>query len=66
MGEGQASSDAEEGLYRVLLEDKVETVVLGDYGSDFNAIPPRLLDEVRKELEETAGTLAITEYNGLL
>lgn len=41
-------TDADEGRYRVLLEDKFEAVVLGDYGSDFSAIPPRVVDEITK------------------
>lgn len=38
--------DVDEERYRVLLEDKV--VVLGDYGTEFSAIPHRVVEDVAK------------------
>ena len=40
--------NAEEGRFRVVLEDKIESIALSDTGSDFNAIPSSIMEKVVK------------------
>ncbi len=43
---GDALPNAEDGRYRVLLEDKVDSVALGDPGSDYSAVSSALFEKV--------------------
>lgn len=38
--------NAAEGRYQVMIEDKIQAVALGDYGSDINAIPASIYETV--------------------
>ncbi|PXF46057.1 hypothetical protein BWQ96_04157 [Gracilariopsis chorda] len=42
--------DDSKGRYRLLLEDKVDCIALGDYGSDKSAINKKILDELKVQL----------------
>ena len=50
----KVTPDPEAGRFRVLIEDKVEAVILGDSGAEFSALPDSLMQKVLKVDPEIA------------
>ena len=52
----EADFDESKGRYRVILEDEVDAIALGDYGADESALPLTMLNR----LKNTAKELVVT------
>lgn len=50
----EGEPDAEEGRYRVLFDDVVETQALGDYGSDFSAMSSKTFEIIQNNVSDVS------------